>query len=104
MCIRDRSIASLYQPKLYVAGRVSGTTIKVSTGTQTFTVTNPSTGNYTITWTTAHPSGTNYGVLITTSNNFYGTYTTLTTTTVGVLMYSSSGVASNNEFTFMTLP
>ena len=98
------SIASLYQPKPYVAGRVSGTTIKVTTGTQTFTVTNPSTGNYTITWTTAHPNGNNYGI-IATGYLTSAVYQNITSTSFQLQPFNPvTGAGVNSEFTFMTVP
>ena len=108
--INGTSTATLYQPKSYVAARINGTGTSVATytklsmGSQAITNITYTNGTYTITWATAHPNGANYGVIITTSNNYYATYTTISSTSLVLNMYNSSGVATTNEYTFMTLP
>ena len=98
------NISSLYQSKPYLAGKVSGTTVKASTGTQSFTVSNPSTGNYTITWTNGHPNGVNYGV-IASGNLTSVVYTNITSTSFQVQPFNPvTGYGTNSDFTFMTIP
>jgi hypothetical protein len=97
--------STLFQTKPYFAGRInSNATIKSSYGQYSFTVSNPSTGNYTVTFGQSHPNGANYGIIL----SGYLTsvvYQNVTSTSFQLQPFNPvTGAGQNSEFTFNTIP
>jgi hypothetical protein len=94
--------ASGYQGRVWVGAQVAADgTITYSTGQSAFTVSHPSTGNYTLTFTTAAPSIPSLVIVQVRSSPGFTSFSGLTTTAVQIQTYNTSASATDKAFTIM---